>query len=66
MVYTENGLCITLNELKRLVTRVENENKRGNMEPCIYVKGGDRPRIIQYCYYAECFPIDFTNSAKSE
>lgn len=66
MIYTRRGLKITLDELKKLVERVENENKCGSMESCIYIKGGERPQIIQYCYYAECYPTDYTYSATNE
>ena len=38
----------------------ENRVKYDNMEPCVYISSGDHPRIIQYCYYAECNPIDHT------
>lgn len=66
MVYTENGLRLDLDDLKSLVERVEHEYKHGSMEPCIYIKGGDKPEIIQYCGYAECFPITYTNTVKTE
>ena len=38
--------------------------KYDNMEPCVYIKPGDHPRIIQYCCYAECNPIDHTYGAR--
>lgn len=66
MVYTEYGLCIGLDELKELVKQVENENKYHNMESCIYIKGGEKPEIKQYCCYAECSPIYYTNGVKDE
>ncbi len=66
MTYTENGLCISLDELKQLVERVENENKYHNMEACIYIKGGKYPEIKQYCCYAECFPTVHTSGARRE
>lgn len=66
MVYTEYGLCITLEEMKELVTRIENEYKYHNMEPRIYIKGGEKPQIIQYCCYADCFPTNHTYGVKSE
>ena len=66
MTYTEYGLCIGLDELKELVRRVENESKYHNMEGCIYIKGGEKPEIKQYCHYAECFPICYTTSVKDE
>lgn len=64
MVYTEYGLCISLDELKELVESAEKENKYRNMEGCIYIKGGDKPEIKQYCCYAECFPINYTCGVK--
>lgn len=60
MRYTEHGLQIQLDELRRIVEYAENRVKYDNMEPCVYISPGDRPRIIQYCYYAECNPIDHT------
>lgn len=64
MKYTEYGLCITLDELRRMLEYAENEAKHHSMESCIYIKGGDRPTIKQYCCYAECNPIDHTYRAK--
>lgn len=64
MKYTERGLQITLDELRRILEYAENRAKYDSMEPCVYVKPGDRPRIIQYCYYAECNPIDHTYGAR--
>lgn len=64
MKYTEYGLCITLTELRELIKRAENDAQRHNMESCIYIKGGERPKITQYCCYAECNPIDYTYGAK--
>lgn len=66
MVYTEYGLCLGLDDLKALVERVENENKYHNMEGCVYIKGGEKPEIKQYCCYAECNPINYTTSVKDE
>lgn len=68
MVYTENGLCISLDELKELVNRIENECKYHNMEPCIYISGGgmNKPEIKQYCMYAECYPINYTLNTKTD
>lgn len=60
MKYTEYGLKITLEELRRLLERAENEAQYHNMENCIYIKGGEKPEIKQYCSYAECNPIDYT------
>lgn len=62
MKYTEYGLQVTLADLKALVERVENEAKYNSMETSIYIKGGDKPKITQYCCYAECNPITYTNS----
>ena len=64
MKYTERGLQITLDELRRIVEYAENRVKYDNMEPCIYIRPGTRPRIIQYCYYTECSPIDHTYLAR--
>lgn len=64
MKYTEYGLKITLEELRRMLEHAENEAKYGNMENCIYIKGGEYPEIKQYCCYAECNPINHTYSAK--
>lgn len=64
MKYTEYGLKITLEELRGMLERAENEAKYGNMESCIYIKGGERPEIKQYCCYAECNPINYTYSAR--
>ncbi len=64
MEYTEHGLRITLDELRRILERAENRAQYDSMESCVYVKGGDRPHIIQYCGYAECNPIDHTYSAR--
>lgn len=64
MRYTEHGLCIPLNELRRLLEYAENRARYDSMESCIYIKGGERPTITQYCCYAECSPIDHTYLAK--
>lgn len=64
MRYTEYGLKITLEELREMLERAENEVKYRNMESCIYIKGGERPEIKQYCCYAECNPINHTYSAR--
>lgn len=60
MLYTEYGLKISIEELEQIVERAENKHEYHNMEPCIYIKGGERPRIVQYCSYSECAPIDYT------
>ena len=60
MRYTEHGLQIPLDELRHILEYAENRVKYDSMEPYIYISPGDRPRIIQYCYYAECSPIDHT------
>ena len=60
MKYTEYGLKITLEELRQLLERAENEAQFHNMENCLYIKGGDRPEIRQYCCYAECNEINHT------
>lgn len=64
MKYTKNGLCISLEELRNLLDYAENRAKYGNMESCIYIKGGEKPTITQYCCYAECNPVDHTYLAK--
>lgn len=64
MRYTEHGLQISLDELRRIVEYAENRVKYDSMEPCVYISSGDHPRIIQYCYYAECNPIDHTSLAR--
>ena len=60
MKYTEHGLKITLDELRKLLEFAENRAEYGNMEGCIYIEGGKEPRIKQYCSYADCSPIDHT------
>lgn len=64
MKYTEYGLQISLDELRRMLEYAENRAKHGNMESCIYIKGGDKPRIKQYCSYADCNPINHTYDVK--
>lgn len=64
MIYTEHGLKITLEELENILNRAKNEAQFGNMEECIYIKGGDKPTIKQYCVYVECNPINYTYSAR--
>ena len=64
MEYTEYGLRIGLDELREMLEYAENEVKYSNMESCIYIKGGERPIIKQYCCYAECNPINHTSLAK--
>lgn len=64
MTYTEYGLKIMLEELEKILERARNEAQYGNMEECIYIKGGDKPTIKQYCHYAECNPINYTYAAK--
>jgi hypothetical protein len=60
MKYTEYGLEIPLDELRKMLERAENESQFHNMEPYIYIKGGDKPKITQYCWYHECNPINHT------
>ena len=64
MKYTDHGLQIPLDELRHILEYAENRVKYDSMEPCVYISPGERPRIIQYCYYAECNPIDHTYGAK--
>jgi hypothetical protein len=63
MKYTENGLQIGLDELRKMLEYAENRAKYDSMENCIYIKGGEKPTIKQYCCYAECNPIDHTINA---
>ena len=64
MRYTEYGLEIELEELRRMLDYAANRAQYGNMERRIYIKGGTKPAITQYCCYAECNPINHTYSAK--
>ena len=64
MKYTEIGLCITLDELRNILEYAENRAEYGSMERCIYITGGEKPQIKQYCCYAECNPIIHTSGAK--
>lgn len=64
MKYTKYGLQITLDELEELLDYAKNRAEYDNMEKCIYISGGDRPQITQYCCYAECNPINHTRNAK--
>ena len=64
MEYTDHGLRIPLDELRRLLQLAENRVQYDNMESCIYVTAEKRPRIVQYCCYAECSPIDYTYIAR--
>jgi len=64
MKYTEYGLKITLDELERMLEYARNQAEYHNMEWSIYIKGGERPKITQYCCYADCNSIDHTYGAK--
>mgnify|MGYP005763160915 FL=1 len=64
MEYTKHGLKISLEELENLLDRARNEAEYDNMESCIYIQGGEKPTITQYCCYAECTPINHTYLAK--
>lgn len=64
MKYTEYGLRISLDELEKLVEEAKNQAKYHNMEGCVYIKGGEKPRITQYCCYHECNPCDHTYLAR--
>ncbi len=64
MEYTEHGLRISLDELRRILEHAENRAKYDSMERCVYIEPGNRPRIIQYCCYAECDSIDHTYAAR--
>lgn len=63
MKYTEHGLKISLEELRHILEYAENRAEYDSMEHCIYIKGGEKPKITQYCCYAECNPIDHTRNA---
>ncbi len=60
MRYTEYGLKITLDELQYILNCAQNGVKYDSMEESVYIEGGDRPKIIQYCCYAECMPVNHT------
>ncbi len=60
MKYTEYGLRINLVELRMLLEYAESRNKYGKMESCIYISGGEKPKIMQYSNYSERNPIDHT------
>lgn len=64
MKYTDKGLQVSLEELKKICAYAENRAKHDSMEPTIYISGGDRPTITQYCCYAECNPINHTWGAQ--
>lgn len=64
MKYTEHGLRVTLEELRMILERAENGARYDSMEHCLYITGGERPRIIQYCGYGECSPRYYTNQAQ--
>ena len=64
MRYTESGLELTIDELKRLAEQAEQAAKHQNMESVIYIQGGDRPRIVQFCGWHDCFPKYYTNTAE--
>lgn len=64
MEYTKHGLRIPLDELRRILDYAENRAEFDSMESCVYITPGDRPRIIQYCCYAECNSIDHTWSVR--
>jgi hypothetical protein len=67
MMYTKNGsLMITLDELEKLLDYAKSQAENNSMEHCIYIKGGDRPKITQYCCYHECNPINHTYGARLE
>ena len=66
MTYTNHGLRISLEELETLLEYAKNEAKYHNMESCIYIQGGKKPKIIQYCCYRECNPTNHTYGAKNE
>ena len=66
MVYTEYGLCISLDELRKMLERAENEAQYHCKENRIYIKGGDKPQITQYSIYGECNGVNHTYLAKDQ
>ena len=66
MTYTKHGLRISLEELERMLENAKNDAQYHNMEGCIYIKGGDKPQITQYCCYHECNPTNHTWNVKNE
>lgn len=40
MEYTDYGLRIGLDELRKMLEYAENRAQYGNMEHCLYIKGG--------------------------
>ncbi|MBR3742803.1 MAG: hypothetical protein IKN04_20495 [Clostridia bacterium] len=60
MEYTKNGLRITLEELEKMLNEAKTAQKHNSMENCIYIKGGKKPEITQYCSYRECNPKNHT------
>jgi len=64
MRYTGYGLQITLKELRDMLEYAENIAEHSYMESCLYIKGGERPTITQYCCYAECNAINHTYLAR--
>lgn len=64
MRYTEYGLRITLDELEEILAHAKNQAEYHKKESCIYIKGGNKPKITQYSCYAECNPTDHTYNAK--
>lgn len=64
MKYTRDGLSITLEELRVMLERAENEAQYHNMSSSLLITKGERPRVVQYCCYADCFPIDHTYLAR--
>ena len=64
MKYTEYGLQINLKELRQLLESAEHAAKYENMEYSLYIKGGNKPTITQYCVYADCNSYDYTSLVK--
>ena len=64
MEYTEHGLKIGLDELRRMLDYAENRAKYDSMTDCVFITYGNTPQIIQYCHYSECNPIFHTALAK--
>lgn len=64
MKYTEYGLLISLDELKEILNEAKRQEKYNNKEGCIYIKGGEKPKIIQYSVYAECNEYNHTYNVR--
>ncbi len=66
MTYTKHGLRISLEELEMMLNSAKVAAQYNNMEHCIYIKGGEKPQITQYCCYRDCNPKNHTWNVKNE